>query len=121
MTEIKFETMDKRIEETFQNLRAYEYGDCRIITGRNETMGFYMNVSGRKRWPTFEEVQEIVVRLTAGNIEMAVLIPNKIEPGIFMLHVHQVSIPKYTAVYDSDGKNIGKERTSEVPPEAPKD
>ena len=121
MTEIKFETMDKRIEETFQNLRAYEYGDCRIITGRNETMGFYMNVSGKKRWPTFEEITDIVARLTVGNIDMAVLIPKKTEPGKFMLHVHQVAIPEFKDVIDAQGKTLGKEEWSEQTPEAPRD
>ena len=118
MTEIKFETMDKRIEEVFQNLKAYEYGDCRIITGRNETMGFYMNVAGRKRWPTFQEVSEIVAQLTVGNIDMAVLVPQEIVPGKFMLHVHQVAVPEIIDVFDEEGTKIGTEKN---PQGAPKD
>ena len=109
LLEIEFELMDKRLNDTFKNLKAYEFGDCRIITGRNETMGYYMNVSNRKRWPTFEEVSEIVARLTVGNIDMAVLIPKQVEPGKFMLHVHQVAIPKVVDVLDSQGKSLGVE------------
>lgn len=115
LVEIEFESMDKRIDETFQNLKAYEFGDCRIVTGHNETMGFYMNVSGRKRWPTFQEVSEIVSRLTVGKIDMAVLVPQEIVPGKFMLHVHQVAVPELKDVFDAQGENIGKEPTSDAP------
>lgn len=117
LTEIKFESMDKRIDETFQNLKAYEYGrDCRVITGHNETMGFYMNVSGRKRWPTFQEVSEIVAQLTVGNIDMAVLVPQEIVSGKFMLHVHQVAVPDFKDVFDAQGEKIGKERHPDSKP-----
>jgi hypothetical protein len=46
---------------------------------------------------------------------MAVLVPQEIQPGKFMLHVHQVAIPDFKDVVDAQGEKIGKEKTPEIP------
>jgi hypothetical protein len=116
--EVELVSADDPLAKEFPDLRAYEYGDCRVLRGLSKTKGTYLAISCNKRWPTTKEIIEIRNLLVARSLEMAVMIPIDPDPGDFTLHIHQVQYPKLEVVRDEVGRVLGTQRTNwEGPPD----
>ena len=106
------------IRKHFPNLKAFEYGELRILLGRNDNLGAYLLISCNSRWPEMDEIINIRNLLIASEITMGIIVPSPQfqTPDKFELHLHQLQTPPFTSVYDKEGKNIGRERNLKVAP-----
>jgi hypothetical protein len=79
--EVELLSEDDPLAIEFPELKAYEYGECRILRGISKEKGVYLAISCRSRWPTTLEIINIRNLLVARDLEMAVIIPIAPEPG----------------------------------------
>jgi hypothetical protein len=94
-----------------ESLRAFTFGDCRVLVGFDQSIGFHLSISCKDRYPTWDEVAHARYHLIPNEATMAFVLPpmeEYVNIHDYTFHLWQV-VRKSTPVIDKQGRVLGRE------------